>query len=146
VAPLAATLDVVAEALRDARAPWWVIGSAAAWLHGAPTTVDDVDVLLGGDDARAMIAGWKGRVTLGAAGERFRSSPFARLCGAGLQIEVMAGLHVRVADGWRAVAPATRMPVGRVYVPERSELIALLTLFGREKDRRRAELLRAIPD
>ncbi|TCP37340.1 hypothetical protein [Sphingomonas sp. BK235] len=145
MAPLAATLDVVAEALRDARAPWWVIGSAAAWLHGAATTVDDVDVLLGGDDARAMIAGWTGRVTLGAAGERFRSSPIARLSGAALPIEVMTGLHVRVADGWRAVAPATRTPVGRVYVPERGELIAILTLFGRQKDRHRVELLRAGP-
>ena len=53
---LAAALDEVAAALRGARDPWWVIGSAAARLHGAETPVADVDVLLSERDALVIAA------------------------------------------------------------------------------------------
>ena len=42
---LTTTLSQVAAALRSAHDPWWVIGSAAVWLHGVGTAVSDVDVL-----------------------------------------------------------------------------------------------------
>ncbi|MBB3692282.1 hypothetical protein [Sphingomonas sp. BK580] len=140
--PLAAALDELAALLRGARDAWWVIGSAAAWLHGAATSVADVDVLLSPRDARDAMSAWRGDVVVGEAGQRFRSVPFARLEGATLPIELMPGLQVRSANRWVAVWPATRQSVGDVYVPERAELEAIFALFGRPKDRARADLLR----
>ncbi len=139
---LTTTLSQVAAALRSAHDPWWVIGSAAVWLHGVGTAVSDVDVLTSASasDARAMLAAWPDAV-IGAAGERFRSQPYARLPGRGLPIEIMAGIEVRVGHIWRAVRPMTRTARAGVFVPERAELVAILRLFGRDKDLRRAALL-----
>jgi hypothetical protein len=144
MSPLAAALDEVATTLRGARDPWWVIGSAAAWLHGAATSVADIDVLLSPRDAHDVIAAWCGDVVIGAPGEHFRSCPFARLEGATLPIELMAGLRVCSAGRWLAVRPATRQSVGEVHVPELPELEAMFALFGRPKDRLRADLLREL--
>jgi len=146
MAPPLAALDEVATTLRGARDPWWVIGSAAAWLHGATTSVADIDVLLSRRDAHDVIAEWRGDVVIGAPGERFRSRPFARLEGAKLPIELMAGLRVCSADRWVAVRPATRQMVGNVYVPELPELQAMVALFSRPKDHDRANLLRDLID
>jgi len=82
-------------------------------------------------------------VTIGAASDRFRSRPFARLEGAALPIEIMAALEVRDGADWRAVWPRSRVLRGGMPVPTREELVAILHLFGREKDRRRAALLAA---
>lgn len=140
--PLAAALDEVATMLRCAHDPWWVIGSAAAWLHGAATSVADVDVVLSPRDAHDAMAAWRGAVVVGVPGERFRSSLYASLDGATLPIELMAGLHVCSSGRWVAVQPATRRSVGNVYVPALAELQAMFVLFGRPKDRARADLLR----
>lgn len=138
---LGAALAQVAAALRPARDPWWVIGSAAVRLHGADTSVADIDVLVSVRDAAAMMKAWPGVVTVGAAGARFRSFPFARLDGAVLPVELMADLEVCVDGVWRAVRPETRVAVSGVFVPEKRELVAILRLFGRDKDLARAALL-----
>ncbi|MGK6323952.1 hypothetical protein ACMGDM_12835 [Sphingomonas sp. DT-51] len=143
---LAAALREVAVALRDARDPWWVIGSAAVRLHGVVTPVADVDVLLSGRDALAAIERWHGAVGFGSPSPRFRSAPFARLSGTAMPIELMAGLEVSDGSAWRAVRPATRQSLGAVFVPDRAELIDILTRFDRQKDRARAALLAAVPD
>ncbi|KQN93904.1 hypothetical protein ASE95_03120 [Sphingomonas sp. Leaf231] len=138
---LDAALSQVAAAWRFARDPWWVIGSAAVWLHGVATTVADIDVLASARDAEAMIAAWPGAVTTGAAGARFRSHPFARLDGAALPVEVMADLEVRVDRRWQSVRPLTRVACRGVFVPDRAELATILRRFGRAKDLGRAAAL-----
>ncbi|MBY9062186.1 hypothetical protein K7957_04495 [Sphingomonas yunnanensis] len=146
MSPLAAALDEVATALGGAHDPWWVIGSAAAWLHGVETPVADVDVLLSRRDALVVATAWRGEKAVRGPSDRFRSSPFVRLEGASLPIELMAALHVCSAGRWLAVRPRTRQSIGPVYVPEPAELEAMFTLFGRPKDDERAGLLRTIVD
>ncbi|VXC91977.1 hypothetical protein [Sphingomonas sp. 8AM] len=136
-----AALAQVAAALRPARDPWWVIGSAAVRLHGAETSVDDIDVLVSARDATRLLGDWPGAVTIGAASDRFRSHPFARLDGAALPIEVMADLELCTDGVWRRVSPATRVALAGVFVPGRDELGAILRAFGRDKDLARAGLL-----
>jgi hypothetical protein len=136
-----AALAQVAAALRAARDPWWVIGSAAVWLHDVETSVVDIDVLTSARDAERLLREWPGVVTIGGASARFRSHLFARLHGAALPVEVMADLEVFAAGAWRAVQPATRVAVAGVFVPERAELAAILRSFGRDKDIARAGLL-----
>jgi len=138
---IAAALAQVAALLHPAREPWWVIGSAAVWLHGADTMVADIDLLMGEADAARLIADWPGGVTIGAPNDRFRSDRFARLEGAALPVEVMAGLRIRVDGRWCAVRPVTREARGGVFVPARAELVAILLAFGRAKDRMRAAML-----
>ncbi|WP_037488001.1 hypothetical protein [Sphingomonas phyllosphaerae] len=136
-----AALAQVATALRDTRDPWWVIGSAAVRLHGAETSVADIDVLVSERDAGSVLRDWPRAVTIGAASERFRSHPFARLEGAALPVEVMADLELCTDGVWRRVLPATRVAVAGVFVPARDELAAILRAFGRDKDVARAGLL-----
>lgn len=136
-----AALAQVAAALRPARDPWWVIGSAAVRLHGGDTSVADIDVLTSARDAVRLLDTWPGAVTIGDASARFRSHPFARLDGAALPVEVMADLELCTANGWQPVRPVTRVARGGVFVPDRDELRAILRSFGREKDFARAALL-----
>ncbi len=136
-------LRAVAVAMASARDPWWIIGSAAVRLYGVETPVADVDVLTSAADGAAVVAAWHGEVVIGAPDARFRSTPFARLGGAALPIEIMAGLHIRADDGWRPLLPRTRVVRDGSPVPDRAELIAILRLFGRPKDMQRAALLGA---
>ncbi len=140
------TLVMVAEAMRDARDPWWVIASAAVALQGVtPIEVGDVDVVMSVGDARRLMD------TLGitpiedGASSLFRSTLFGQWETPPLVVEIMAGFHVETAAGWTEVLPRTRMPVlvegSVVYVPEREELAGMLGLFGRPKDLERARLL-----
>ena len=112
-------------------------------LHGGDTDVADIDVLTSASDGAAIIRAWPGAVTIGAPDGRFRSHPFARLAGEQLPIEIMAALEVNDGTCWRAVRPRSRVMRRGVAVPSRAELVAILRLFAREKDMKRAALLEA---
>jgi hypothetical protein len=140
------TLAMVGAAMRGARDDWWIIASAAVALHGAePVAVADVDLLTSAQDAHGLAARLGLAVAPGIATDLFRSDVFGRWRAPPLEVEIMAGLHVRSGAGWTAVAPATRERIdveGRaVFVPSRRELQQMLLMFGRPKDRQRARLL-----
>jgi hypothetical protein len=139
------TLAMVAAAMARAAQPWWIIGSAAVALHGADVTVGDVDVLLGEDDARALLPALGIAPAAGEGTALFRSAVFARWTAPPLTVEFMAGFRFRAADGWRVVMPATRERVtvegAALFVPGRAELVAMLAGFGREKDSERIKAL-----
>ena len=151
------TLTALAGLMRDAREPWWIIGSAAVALYGAGEPPRrDVDVLAAVADLERLrpldwpaadwpAADWDARPEAGAA--RFRSTAFRRWRGAQLPVELMADLSVRSGKTWHRVALSTRVAIragdATLWVPSRAELIELLLLFGRAKDRRRAAALAA---
>lgn len=138
---VADTLFRVVDAMAASHEPWWFIGSAAVALHGVETSVADVDVLCGEEDARMLLAALGGKVSTSDGNALFRSAVFGRYQGTPLPIEVMAGFSVR----GELVRLATREWIAceevRVPVPSRDELIALLRRFGRSKDLARAALL-----
>lgn len=142
---LASALRAVAAAMAGAQAPWWIIGSAAVCLHGAATSVADVDLLLDPADAPAFAAATGTALAPGVASDRFRSALFGRWARDGLPVEAMADLHVHDGEGWAPVRLVTREAVqvggATVHVPVRAELAMLLHRFGRDKDLRRAVLL-----
>jgi hypothetical protein len=78
----------------------------------------------------------------------FRSELFGRWRSGELEVEVMAGLHVRARGGWREVRPQGRVavPVGgaSLFVPPHGELVDILRGFGRPKDLVRAAALAAL--
>jgi hypothetical protein len=141
---VASALAAVAAAMRESRDPWWVIGSAAVALHGADTDVADIDLLGSERDAAALIA------QLGLTVERldphplFRSRIFARWRRADRDVEIMGGFAVADGPDWQSVEPATRVLRGGVFVPDRTELIAILARFGRPKDLARRRMLTAV--
>lgn len=130
--------------------PWCLIGSAAALLLGAETSVADVDVLTSRADADRLMATWAQQrepaFTLADEG-RFRSH-FARFHFSGVPVEVMGALELRVDDGWQPVQPGRLVLAGlsgvAVPVPCIDDQIRLLESFGREKDLRRIAALRAL--
>jgi hypothetical protein len=138
-------LIAVAEAMRPARDPWWIIASSAMALHGAPVEVADVDLLTSVDDARTLAESLGLPIDPTTGTERFRSDIFACWSGPPLPVEIMAGFRVRTAGGWQAILPATRIArsLGSaiLYVPAIDELIAHCALFDRPKDRARAAIL-----
>lgn len=140
------TLVMVAEAMRDARDPWWVIASAAVALHGvAPIEVGDVDLVMSVGDAQRLMDALDITPIEDDVSSLFRSTLFGRWETPPLVVEIMAGFHVAAAAGWTELLPRTRMPVlverCAIYVPERAELAGMLRLFGRLKDLERARLL-----
>lgn len=145
---LAASLNAIGSILDGAHDPWWIIASAAVALHGAdPGHVADVDVLLSVADARRVLP------TIGieprprSVHTAFRSSVFGTWTGTALPVEFMADFQRRSGDTWLPVRPATpqAVKVGTtvVFVPDRQELHAMLTAFGRPKDMERARRLAA---
>lgn len=138
-------LIAVAQAMRTAVAPWWIIGSAAVVLLGGDTAVADIDLLTGERDARALAARLGVALAASDAHPRFRSRVFARWPRGDRDVEIMGGLMLAEDSGWAALVPATRVAVAvgdeTVFVPAREEMIAILTRFGRDKDRARARIL-----
>ena len=130
--------------MRSAADPWWIIGSAAVVLHGAHTRVADVDVLLSVRDAEAMGRRLGIDMRPGDGAGPFRSDRYGRWQAPPVPVEFMAGLVVRERS---PVHPRTRttanVETATVYLPAREEMIAILELFDRPKDRARAAMLRA---
>lgn len=148
-ADLAAAFADLDRRTARARAPWWIIGSAAVVLHGAATDVADLDLLMDAADARAVLRAAGVEAREGERSALFGSAVFGTLCEAPLPIEVMADFAINTGGRWEKVAFRTREPVrvgsATLWVPSRAELIALLRRFGREKDVARAALLEALP-
>ena len=137
---------MIADLTADAFEPWWIIGSAAVALHGAPVTaVRDVDVMMGVADARRVLDRLDVPSEPDTRHRQFRSTVFGTWCGPPLPVEIFAGFSLADSGGWQPVLLKTRqaIPVSglRLYVPSVRELHDLLRAFGRPKDLERARLL-----
>lgn len=148
---LEATLaTVVPELERLCLEPWYVIGSAAAWLVGAHVTVADIDVLTSAADADRIEAHWsplREETYEPASAERFRSR-FSRYRFADMPVEVMGGLELHAGQGWKPVQVSESLSLDyagvQVPVPTLTAQLDILEQFGRPKDLYRAGLLRNI--
>lgn len=149
--PLRETLAAALPALHaGCRDPWVVIGSAAAWLVGADVSVADLDVLTSVRDAEALRDRWQMQRDAAhhpADAARFRSR-FSRYLLSGLPIEVMGGLEVFGADGWKPlqINRIVQMNVAglSIPVPSVAEQIRVLQGFGRPKDLARIAVLQTL--
>lgn len=140
---LAETLAAIREAASSFDDEWWVIGSAAAALSGADIAeIGDVDLLLGEDDARRLLAAWPA-ASPPPPSAQFRSAVFARFERAPLAIEAFGGFEMKVRGRWRRVTPLTREEKNGIFTPSVAEQIALLEAMARDKDRSRIDALRA---
>ncbi|MEM8724505.1 MAG: hypothetical protein AAGE86_03190 [Pseudomonadota bacterium] len=141
-----ATLRRVSRLLEAADDPWWIIGSAAVALHGGdPGKIADIDVITSRRDLDWLYEKLSLTDTPEAGKPMFLSERFGRWSESNLDVEFMTGLEVRVDGVWHRVEPQTQQAIqigkAHVFVPEREELIAMLQMFGRDKDLRRAATL-----
>jgi hypothetical protein len=146
---LSTSLKAIGTIMDQALEPWWIIASAAVALHGAdPGHVADVDLLLSVADARRILPAIGVEPRPGTPHSVFRSSVFGTWTGTALPVEFMADFQRRWGEAWLPVRPATRQAVeiqgAVVFVPERTELQAMLAAFGRPKDMERARRLAAV--
>ncbi|WP_265570392.1 hypothetical protein [Sphingomicrobium nitratireducens] len=133
-------------AMANARARWWVIGSAAVALQGGEKDrVEDIDILLAEPDAEPLFARLGLQNIAGDGHEQFRSHFYGHWTRPPVRVEFMAGLEVRHGDHWGRVFIESRKEIRvrdmPLYVPGRREIQALLHMFGRDKDIRRAASL-----
>lgn len=131
-----------------ARDRWWIIGSAAAALHGAETgAVRDVDLLMSARDAKTLLRARGIAARPGECDARFRSKVFGAVPLAPIPLEVLGGLHLRAGEGWAPLRLRTRERMcvdgAALFVPAAGELLRLFRRFGREKDLARASALAA---
>lgn len=146
---LAATLAQLGELLGPSDDDWWVIGSAAVFLHGADAgTIADVDVIVGQADFERLAQHPHFERYENVDRTHFSSTAIGKWTNAPMSIEVMCGLHLQQGDQWHQVTFETRQRIEHsgqaLYVPERMELITLLERFGRPKDAKRAQALRKV--
>jgi hypothetical protein len=137
---------MIADAVENARDPWWLIGSAAVALHGADLTVaSDVDLLMSENDAAGLLQALGLPPIRKAPHPTFRSTVFGRWDEPPLPVEIMGGFEFAAEDGWERVWPLSRQRVlvggHALFVPSAGELGAILLKFGRPKDLDRARLL-----
>ena len=134
--------------LAACREPWWLIGSAAMAVHGAPAAVRDVDLLLEVGDAEMFLSRRGMAAEAGVPSDLCASTVFASWREPPFTVELFAGFRLRDGDRWRPLVPETReeRPIGHttVFVPSVAELITWGRLFGRPKDRAREPLLQAL--
>jgi len=124
---------------------WWLIGGAAAGLHGFQPAIPDVDVVMSTRDARQVLSKLDIPPVDDGGTPLFRSEVFGRWATTPLPVEFLGGFQIRTQEGWRPLEPATRQSFlvdGRIlYAPSRQELIGICRRFGRPKDLARAEAL-----
>ncbi|GIT90812.1 hypothetical protein JANAI62_12670 [Jannaschia pagri] len=128
--------------------PWAIFGGAAMVLWGGePGPPRDVDVLTTVGVAEHLQRALDTPNVAGSGSGRFRSQRLLRPALGPVMVEVMAGLQVKTAEGWRDVPiPATSAVESAgtsVHVARRAELVAMFEAMGRPKDLRRVRLLRA---
>ena len=141
---LCGTLDLLARDGRDLLDPWWLIGSAAAWLLGLEGPVKDVDLLTSRRDAETLIGRWGIAPVQPQPSPIFRSALFAVRGDLAVPIELMADFSVR----GQPLVPGSRVRIGwgkgALFVPDAAEQVTICERFGREKDLARAALLRRL--
>ncbi|MCG6114634.1 MAG: hypothetical protein MEQ84_05485 [Mesorhizobium sp.] len=139
-AKLAGALQEIARAAPAGREDWWIIGSAALVLAGVEGVEPaDVDLFGSAETLSLFLDNWQEQPAAPKPGTRFRSDPYLRVdrpeC---LPIETMGDLEVLSQRGWQKVLPTTRLAVEiddlPVFIPALDEQLAILRLFGREKD------------
>lgn len=144
---LHAALREIAAAAPPGRDDWWIIGSAALVLAGIDDIEPaDVDLLGSTPTIRGFLDGWGVAPPEPKPGQRFRSEHYRRIDRPGaLAIETMGDLEVLSDGGWQKVRPETRIAVAiggaTVFIPALPEQLAILRLFGREKDLAKARLV-----
>jgi len=137
---------MLSDALVATSDDWWVIGSAAVALHGGQVGhLKDIDVLMSARDADALIKQVGATRGEPDRSEQFRSQVFGVWNAPPVPVEVFGGFRLATDDGWKDVAFSSREAVkigaATLFIPSKSDLIAVLHTFGRPKDLGRAALL-----
>ena len=145
---LAQSLERIIAAAPEGR-DWWLIGSAAAHLSGVDLSPADVDIVGGRETIEAFLARLGPANAKPSENGRFRSTPFCCIpVFGGLDIELMADLHVLSSGVWQPLILTTRVTLetehGLVFVPALTEQVAVFELFGRPKDLAKAAMVRAL--
>lgn len=148
-ADLASTLGGLSKLLGHCHDNYWIISSAAVALHiDQDIQTADVDLLVSIRDAKGLMQ----QLGLYNGADQhdplFHSEILLRYDELPLPVEVMAGFAVKAGNEWRPIWPQTRERISfgdnPFFVPDRSELSAMLALFGRPKDLARLALLSAL--
>ena len=148
-AKLVGALQEIARAAPAGREDWWIIGSVALVLAGVEGVEPaDVDLLGSAETLSIFLHNWQEQPAPPKPGARFRSNPYDRIDRPGcLPIETMGDLEVLSESGWQKVLPLTRLIVDinglPVFIPALDEQLAILRLFGREKDLAKIRLVEA---
>jgi hypothetical protein len=146
---LSNSLHYLANLMNKETEPWWIIGSGALVLSGVEALEpEDLDVVASSACIRRVLE----RVGIAeiepSAHDKFRSIPYQRIqVPDGMDIELMGNLQVHDGSLFCPFVLTSRIPVevaeAIVFIPSIAEQIAVLRLFGRDKDLAKAMMLEA---
>lgn len=142
------SLKHIQEITKHVTSDWVIIGSAAAHLSGADLMPSDVDFCASTGMVARLIGSDIGHNVV-KHGQTIFSNPYATITPpGGLPIDFMGDLSVLSAGEWKKLEFKSRKKIrfdfGDIYIPEIWEQIAILEMFGRDKDLAKLPLLQAL--
>lgn len=143
------SIEWIANDLAQLKDTFYVVGSTALVLAGIPLeTIDDVDLLTSNRDADFLKYLWQSNKLIDyspAHADKFLSN-FGRFKINKSLVEVMGELKVFHENKWQTLEIKEWQEVEineklRIKIPTLAEQYRIFTLFGREKDLKKANLI-----
>lgn len=142
------TLNQISTQLEPILPHSYIIGGTALILHGIPiVSTSDIDILTTHDSAEALknnLSKYRDTNYVTKNDDLFQSN-FARYNLPLMDIEVMSNLKVCKHGIWMPVEVLDFVEISQgdltIKIPTITELLRILTLFGREKDLKRIQLI-----
>lgn len=142
------TLNQISEQLKPILPNSYIIGGAALILHGIPIeSTSDIDILTTHHSAEILknnLSQYHDINYITKNDDLFQSN-FARYVTPTMDIEVMSNLKVCKNNVWIPVEVLDFVEITlgdiTIRIPTITELLRILTLFGREKDLKRIKLI-----
>lgn len=143
------SIECIANDLAQLKDTFYVVGSTALALAGIPLeTIDDVDLLTSNRDADFLKHLWQSNKLIDyspAHADKFLSN-FGRFKINKSLVEVMGELKVFYENKWQTLEIKEWQEVEineklRIKIPTLAEQYRIFTLFGREKDLKKANLI-----
>ena len=141
-------LSFISPDLQTLKDNYFVIGSCALILSGVPIEMtSDLDLLVSNEDAEQLKSVWayRRRRSFEPSNQHLFRSNFGRFDFGELDVEAMGELKVFTNNEWKTLQIKNWIEISigecKIKIPTLEEQKMIFNLFGREKDKLKAQLI-----